>query len=175
MWGDLDEGQIIDLLKSELIGRIGCFDGNKVYVVPVTYVYDNGYIYGHTKDGLKIRMMRKNPNVCFEVDWMKDMSNWKSVILYGTFEELEGHDANNGLEILKKSIMSNLDGRSLPTEEAASGQDYLGIENFAFLHSFLSPFLHSKNNEIFDIVVYRIKVNEATGKFGDNKKSNSYY
>jgi len=24
-------------------------------------------------------------------------------------------------------------------------------------------------------VVYRIKVNEATGKFGDNKKSNSYY
>ena len=41
--------------------------------------------------------------------------------------------------------------------------------------SFLSPFLHSKNNEIFEIVVYRIKVNEATGKFGDNKKSNSYY
>jgi hypothetical protein len=33
MWGDLDIGQIDDLLKSELIGRIGCFDGNKVYVL----------------------------------------------------------------------------------------------------------------------------------------------
>ena len=84
MWGDLDKSQIDDLLKSELIGRVGCFDGNKVYVVPITYAYDNGYIYGHTKDGLKIQMMRNNPNVCFEIDWMKDMSNWKSVIVYGT-------------------------------------------------------------------------------------------
>ena len=37
--------------------------------------------------------------------------------------------------------------------------------------SFLSPFLHSKNNEIFEIVVYRIKVNESTGKFGNNIES----
>ena len=169
MWGDLDKSQIDNLLKSELIGRLGCFDGNKVYVVPITYAYNNGYIYGHTKDGLKIHMMRNNPNVCFEIDWMKDMSNWKSVIVYGTFEELKGDDANNGLEILMKSIISNLGRKSSPPE--ASGHDNLGIENFAFQHSFLSPFLHSKNNEIFDIVVYRIKVNEATGKFGDNKES----
>jgi len=169
MWGDLDKSQIDELLKSELIGRLGCFDGNKVYVVPITYAYDNGYIYGHTKDGLKIHMMRNNPNVCFEIDWMKDMSNWKSVIVYGTFEELKGDDANNGLEILMKSIMSNLDRKFSPDEP--SGHDNLGIENFAFQHSFLSPFLHSKNNEIFEIVVYRIKVDEATGKFGDNKES----
>lgn len=169
MWGDLDKSQIDDLLKSQLIGRLGCSDGNKVYVVPITYAYNNGYIYGHTKDGLKIQMMRNNPNVCFEIDWMKDMSNWKSVIVYGTFEELKGEDANNGLEILMKSIMYNLDRKSSQTE--ASGHDNLGIENFAFQHSFLSPFLHSKNNEIFEIVVYRIKVNESTGKFGDNKST----
>ena len=70
-------------------------------------------IYGHTKDGLKIQMMRNNPNVCFEIDWMKDMNNWKSVIAYGTFEELKGDDANKGLKILMKSIMSNLDRKSL--------------------------------------------------------------
>lgn len=169
MWGDLDKSQIDDFLKSQLIGRLGCSDGNKVYVVPITYAYNNGYIYGHTKDGLKIQMMRKNPNVCFEIDWMKDMSNWKSVIVYGTFEELKGEDANNGLEILMKSIMYNLDRKSSPTE--VSGHDNLGIENFAFQHSFLSPFLHSKNNEIFEIVVYRIKVNESTGKFGDDEST----
>lgn len=173
MWGDMDKSQIEALLESELIGRIGCFDGDKVYVVPVTYAYNDGYIYGHTKDGLKIRLMRKNPNVCFEIDWMKDMSNWKSVIVYGTFQELKGSEADNGLEVLMKSIMHKLNGKALPTEESDSNSQ--SIENFAFLHSFLSPFLHSKNNEIFDIVVYRIKVNEVTGKFGDNKKSNSYY
>ena len=169
MWGDLDKNQIDDFLKSELIGRLGCFDGNKMYVVPITYAYNNGYIYGHTKDGLKIHMMRNNPNVCFEIDWMKDMSNWKSVIVYGTFEELKGEDANNGLEILMKSIMSNLDRKSYPTE--SSDHENHGIENYAFQHSFLSPFLHNKNNEIFEIVVYRIKVNEATGKFGNNIES----
>lgn len=173
MWGDMDKSQIEALLESELIGRIGCFDGDKVYVVPVTYGYNDGYIYGHTKDGLKIRLMRKNPNVCFEIDWMKDMSNWKSVIVYGTFQELKGSEADNGLDVLMKSIMHKLNGKALPTEESYSNSQ--SIENFAFLHSFLSPFLHSKNNEIFDIVVYRIKVNEVTGKFGDNKKSNSYY
>jgi uncharacterized protein len=169
MWGDLDKSQIDDFLKSQLIGRLGCSDGNKVYVVPITYAYNNGYIYGHTKDGLKIQMMRNNPNVCFEIDWMKDMSNWKSVIVYGTFEELKGEDANNGLEILMKSIMHNLDRKSSPT--GVSGNDNLGIQNFAFQHSFLSPFLHSKNNEIFEIVVYRIKVNESTGKFGDDEST----
>ncbi len=91
------------------------------------------------------------------------------MIVYGTFEELNGDDANNGLKILMKSIMSNLDRKSSPTE--ASGHDNLGIENFAFQHSFLSPFLPSKNKEIFEIVVYRIKVNEVTGKFGDDKES----
>ncbi len=65
--------------------------------------------------------------------------------------------------------MSNLDRKSSPTE--TYGPDNLGIKNFAFQHSFLSPFLHSNNKEIFDIVVYRIKVNEATGKYGDNKES----
>ena len=173
MWGDMDKIQIESLLKSETIGRIGCFDEDKVYVVPITYAYDNGYIYGHTKDGLKIRIMRKNPKVCFEIDWMKNMSTWKSVIAFGTFEELTGSDAKNGLEILMKSIMSKFDRKTLPTEESSDSN--LGGENLAFLHSFLSPFLHSKNNEIFEMVVYRIKVNEVTGKFGDDEKSNSYY
>lgn len=113
--------------------------------------------------------MRNNPNVCFEIDWMKDMSKWKSVIVYGTFEELKGEDANIGLENLMKSIMYNLDRKSSPAE--ASGHDNPGIENFVFQHSFLSPFLHSKNNEIFEIVVYRIKVNESTGKFGDDEST----
>ena len=171
MWGDLDKNQIDDFLESELIGRLGCVDSSKMYVVPVTYAYNNGYIYGHTKDGLKIHMMRKNPKVCFEIDWMKDMNNWKCVIVNGTFEELKGDDANNGLEILMKSIISNLERKSFPSE--ISGHDNLGIENFAFQHSFLSPFLHNKNNEISEIVVYRIKVNEATGKFGNNEEFNA--
>jgi hypothetical protein len=36
--------------------------------VPITYVFDGEAVYAHSADGLKIRMMRANPHVCFEVD-----------------------------------------------------------------------------------------------------------
>ena len=38
--------------------------------------------------GMKIEIMRKNPNVCFEVDEMKSFTNWKSVIAWGEYQEL---------------------------------------------------------------------------------------
>jgi uncharacterized protein len=163
MVGELDKNQIEDFLKSELIGRIGCYGDGKVYVVPVTYAYENGYIYGHTKDGLKIRMMRNNPNVCFEIDWMKNMKNWKSVIVYGTIEELKGDNAKNGLEILFKRIMSIVS--ETPSQIEPPNHNNIDVEDFAFQQSFLSPFLHSPDNENFEIISYRIKVNEFTGKF----------
>ncbi len=167
MIGELDKNQIEDFLKSELVGRIGCYDGGKVYVVPITYSYNNRYIYGHTKDGLKIHMMRNNPNVCFEIDWIKNLNNWKSVIAYGTFEELKEDNAKEGLEILLKTIVSILNKTSSSTQAHSLG-DEINVEDFAFRQSFLSPFLHHSNdNENFETVVYRIKLKEFSGKFGN--------
>ncbi len=163
MLGELDKNQIEDFLKSELIGRIGCYGDGKVYVVPVTYAYKDGYIYGHTKDGLKTHMMRNNPNVCFEIDWMKNIKNWKSVIAYGTFEELKGNSAKTGLEILLKTIMPILSEKFSPIEPPS--RDKADIESLAFQQSFLSPFLHSHDKADFNTIVYRIKVDEFTGKF----------
>ena len=140
----------------------------KYTFVPVTYAYNNGYIYGHTKDGLKIRMMRNNPNVCFEIDCMKNMKNWKSVIAYGTFEELKGDDAKNGLEILLKSIMSILSETSSQIEHQSHNN--IDVEAFAFQQSFLTPFLHSHDNENYETVVYRIKVDEFRGKFDNGEE-----
>ena len=68
MLGTLTREQSEHVLRTELIGRIGCYSGGKVYIVPVSYVFVNGYIYAHSNEGLKIRMMRKNTKVCFEVE-----------------------------------------------------------------------------------------------------------
>ena len=38
------------------------------YVVPITYAFDGVAVYGHSREGLKLRMMRSHPTVCFEVD-----------------------------------------------------------------------------------------------------------
>ncbi len=151
-----------------MVGRLGCTDGDKVYVVPITFAYDNGCIYGHTKDGLKIRMMRKNPNVCFETDWVEDLSNWRSVIAYGTYEELDKDEANKGLDILMDNVSSSL-GKKTTSNRSQTNEELGELKRIAFKHSFLSPFTHSTNKEISDIVVYRIRISEMTGKFGNNE------
>jgi nitroimidazol reductase NimA-like FMN-containing flavoprotein (pyridoxamine 5'-phosphate oxidase superfamily) len=69
------------------VGRLGCSTDGKMYIVPVTFVYDGTYIYAHSKEGLKIKMMRNNPSVCFEVDIIDNLTNWRSVILWGEYEE----------------------------------------------------------------------------------------
>ena len=93
MLGQLNEIQINNILSSQVTGRIACTDGMQPYIVPVTYAFDGACIYGQTNEGHKLEIMRTNPNVCFEVDMMFDMRNWQSVLVYGTFEELEEGDS----------------------------------------------------------------------------------
>jgi uncharacterized protein len=109
MIGTLTKEQSEHVLQSGLIGRIGCSDENGVYVVPITYVYDDKYIYAHSRDGMKVQMMRKNPKVCFEVDSIENMTNWRCVVIQGTFLELESEDEQTkAFKILKDRLMHYL-------------------------------------------------------------------
>ena len=105
MLGELDARQCEDVLRTEVIARIGCISDGRVYVVPVTYVYDGTYVYGHAMDGAKLRAMRANPQVCVEVEHVDDLSNWRSVIAWGTFEECDGPDWDAGFAMLAERIM----------------------------------------------------------------------
>ena len=75
MIGNLTNEQIEEVLKENVLGGIGCNDGKKIYVVPINYIYDGKFIIAHSVAGMKIQMMRKNPDVCFEVDEMKSFTN----------------------------------------------------------------------------------------------------
>lgn len=88
MIGRLNDEQIDEVLRANVLGRIGCTDGTKMYVVPINYVYDGKFIIAHSVAGMKIEMMRRNPEVCFEVDEVKNFTNWKSVIAWGQYQEL---------------------------------------------------------------------------------------
>jgi uncharacterized protein len=80
MFGKLENTQIEKVIADNIIGRLGCHAEGKTYVVPISYAYDDGFIYARTFEGLKISMMRKNPNVCFQIDEREDMAHWKSVV-----------------------------------------------------------------------------------------------
>lgn len=104
MLGKLNDQEIEDLLKSQAWGRIGCHSDGVTYVVPVNYIYDGTNIYAHSDEGMKVTMMRKNPEVCFEVDIIQNIVNWKSVIAWGRFEEIT--DINEKEEITRELINS---------------------------------------------------------------------
>ena len=102
MIAELDRAEIDDLLRSQVVGRIGCHADGVTYFVPVIYAYDGEGFYAYSLEGRKIRMMRANPRVCFEVDEYDGHGSWRSAIAQGTYEELEGADADRALALLSE-------------------------------------------------------------------------
>lgn len=100
MIGELSREEIEQLLRREMVGRIGCDAEGRIYVVPITYAYDGACVYAHSSDGLKIRTMRANPKVCFEVEQIINLAHWSSVIAWGTFEELNGEAEERAATLL---------------------------------------------------------------------------
>jgi uncharacterized protein len=98
----LDRAEIDAFLDAQLVGRIGCRAADAVYVVPVIYAYDGECIYVYSIEGRKIELMRANPHVCFEVDEynVDGSGGWRSVIVEGRYEELDGEGAERALALL---------------------------------------------------------------------------
>jgi nitroimidazol reductase NimA-like FMN-containing flavoprotein (pyridoxamine 5'-phosphate oxidase superfamily) len=92
MLGELDMAAIEEVLRSETVARLGCIANGWPYIVPVSYVYDGEFVYGHSDEGLKLRAMRENPRVCLEVEQLRSVTNWRTVVLRGLFEQLSSED-----------------------------------------------------------------------------------
>src|ERR1044072_1192212 len=88
MLGSLAISEIDEILANNMTGRIGCTDGKKTYIVPISYAFNGDYLLAHSREGMKIDMMRQHPHVCFEVDEIHDYTNWRSVVLWGDYEEV---------------------------------------------------------------------------------------
>ena len=76
------------LLSACRIGRLGCIDNGEPYVVPISYVFEDGSIYSHSLPGRKIEALRLIPRACLQVDEIENDFEWRSVIAYGNFEEI---------------------------------------------------------------------------------------
>jgi nitroimidazol reductase NimA-like FMN-containing flavoprotein (pyridoxamine 5'-phosphate oxidase superfamily) len=70
--------------------------------VPVSYAYAARSVYGHCADGRKLTAMRRDPQVCFEVEDVRGLAEWTSVVATGRFEELHGEQAQMALDLLRE-------------------------------------------------------------------------
>jgi len=146
MFGTLSNQQMIDVISNNIVGRLGCHADGKTYVVPISYAYQDGYIYFRTFEGMKISMMRKNPDVCFQVDRMDNTADWQSVIVWGVFEEItDAIERKKGLEILLN--------RMLPK---------IVSETVKFTSEW--PFPPTDDLNKIDGIVFRIHIKEMTGR-----------
>lgn len=149
MLGSLSKEQIEYILYSQLTGRIGCYAEGKVYIVPITYAYYKGAIYAHSKEGLKIHMMRQNPLVCFETDQIDNPANWRSVIVWGTYEELSKPEMQEeGCRILRNRLMP-----------------YNTSETVSPIHHNEWPEKPGLVEKPMRPVVFRINIKESSGRF----------
>jgi len=98
---DLTRDEIDAFLHEQVVGRVGCHVDGLTYVVPIIYAYDRDAVYVASVEGTKIEMMRANPSVCFEVDEYEPGS-WRSAIVQGDYEELEGEGVTKALDLLQK-------------------------------------------------------------------------
>ena len=84
----LNQDESHELLRKNRTARLGCIADDGPYVVPVNYVFDGERAYLHSLPGYKIQVMRVDPRVCLQVDEIADELNWKSVQVFGTYEEI---------------------------------------------------------------------------------------
>jgi hypothetical protein len=77
-----------ELLATQRLARLGCIAEGEPYVVPVNYAFDGESVIIHSLYGRKIEAMRENPRVCLQVDEIQNEFKWKSVIVYGRYEEI---------------------------------------------------------------------------------------
>lgn len=147
MFGELDPDQIELLLQHLIVGRIGCHADGVTYIVPISYAYDGESVFMHTFEGMKINIMRKNPQVCFQVEEMASMANWKSVVAWGTFEEITDlQEQNRALNLLTHRVFP------------------IRVSKTVHLTSSW-PFESEKDLPVVDGIVCRIRLTKKTGRF----------
>lgn len=147
MLGELNKDQIENLLKALPVGRIGCHADGVTYIVPVNYSYDGMNLYIHSARGMKIDMMRKNPEVCFQVDSIKNLANWESVICWGRFHEItDMFEQEFAMQRIINKVMPLMQG-----ETAQPSHGFIANEN--------------KTGDNTELILYKIVLTKKTGRF----------
>lgn len=125
---ELSRAEVEEFLRGQRIVRLGCHADGVTYVVPLIYAYEDGALVAVTTEGRKTAMLRENGRVCVEVDEYDadGRGSWRSVIAYGTFEELSGDAIEAALGLLRERFARTA-GRSAEARPLGPGVVVLRI------------------------------------------------
>lgn len=140
--------ECIQLLGEQYIGRLAYISGGTPYINPITYFHDaeEKCILSYSAPGYKMEAMARYGEVALQVDDIKSIHHWRSVLVHGNFEELEGSTAKKYLHRFAEGVK-----RTFAQNEA---------ETPKFIQDFSSRVQERKIP-----IVYRIHITDIVGKF----------
>lgn len=117
---EMAHGDAIALLVRHNVGRLAFSFHDRVDVEPISYVYDNGWLYGRTSPGTKLKTVQHSPWVAFEVDEIESRFDWKSVVVHGTiyFLDPDGGDRERESYAEALELLRTLDAEILTPADA---------------------------------------------------------
>lgn len=148
MTTDLTFDECERILLAAHYGHLGCVHDGHPYVIPVTYVYKNTYLYSHTREGKKIDIMRKNPDICIQVEQVRAGNDWDSVICWGDFEEVTDHEEIREIHAMLADQYARIQEKTRLKPVSPL------IENLSQIPDASAP----------KDVVYRLNIRKTTGK-----------
>ncbi|MCU0625212.1 MAG: pyridoxamine 5'-phosphate oxidase family protein [Gemmatimonadaceae bacterium] len=80
------------LLARHHVGRLAYAYRQRVDIEPIHYALDGDWLYVRTQQGTKLSMLEHQPWVAFEVDEVRGLFEWESVVAHGSVQRLEAHD-----------------------------------------------------------------------------------
>ncbi|WP_298493657.1 pyridoxamine 5'-phosphate oxidase family protein [uncultured Algibacter sp.] len=144
---NLDKKESLYLLSHNYIGYISYISQNRPFVVPITYFFDssNNTLICYSGEGHKISAMRQNNFVSLCVTDINTSSNWKSVLVHGSYSELSGSNAKTHLHEF-----------SLGIKDIIRKKEKMNVD---FISEFSSKIYNGENS-----IVFLIKIEDIIGK-----------
>jgi uncharacterized protein len=121
-----------DLLNRVSIGRLACSLNDQPYIVPVAFSYEDNCIYIFSTAGKKIKWMRQNPKVSLQADEIGSRSNWYSVIVTGTYFELNETRYTAQREHAREQLAQYSSWWQIPLAERRETTNDLSVEPVFF-------------------------------------------
>lgn len=85
----LPRAEIDAVLSRQQVGRLAYSLRDRVDIEPLHYVYADGWVYARTAPGTKLSTVIHNPWVAMEVDEVRGLFDWDSVVLRGRLHLLD--------------------------------------------------------------------------------------
>jgi nitroimidazol reductase NimA-like FMN-containing flavoprotein (pyridoxamine 5'-phosphate oxidase superfamily) len=146
---DIDEmgqNEIYELLHKVGYGHLGCVHEGKPYVMPMHYHLEDSDIYLFTTEGMKTHDIDVNPEICLQVEELRDPIHWRSVIVNGQAKRLTNPpDVDRIMHLIKEHH---------PTFSPAISRTWIDAQG------------HSEA-----IVIYHVHTSEMSGRTTDGISS----